>query len=141
MRSTMTKRNQNKRKKNLTVDYMRTGQMRFKRRIDVQMWHIDHLNKSIELFTSLVEELEKIRGNNSFRNADKCMYAQTAISFTNKRFASMLPKDPRERGAEMLEYTDQGLVNHNGHAELLARDDLNQEQYQPIWERRQNLKG
>jgi hypothetical protein len=137
----MTKRNQNKRRKNLTVDYMRSGQMRFKRRLDVPMWHIDHLNKTVEILTSLTEELTNLKKNNSFRNADKCMYAQTAISFANGKLASMLPKDPRERGAEMLEYTEQGLVDHNGHAELLARDDLNQEQQQPIWRRRQNPEG
>ena len=137
----MTKRNQNKHRRNLTVDYMRSGRMRFKRRLDVPMWHIDHLNKTVEILTKLTEELIKLRKNNSFRNADKCMYAQTAISFANGKLASMLPKDPRERGAELGEYTEQGWANLNGHAELLARDDLNQEQQQPIWERRQNLEG
>lgn len=127
---TMPIRKQNKRrpKTNSTLDYMRTSQMRFKRRLDIQMWHVDHLRKTCEHLSELVEELERLRGHNGLKDTDKCMYAQTAITITNKKLAVMLPKDPRERGAERLEYTDTGLVDTNGHDELLASDDLNRDQ-------------
>lgn len=138
----MTKQNRNKRRKsNAVIDHMKAGRMRFKRRLDVPMWHIDHLNKSIVVFTELLESLEEIRKGNSTRHADKCMYAQTAITVANGRFAIMGPQDPRSRGAELGEYTDQGWTDRHGHAELLARDDLNEEQNLSIYERGQFPKG
>ena len=126
----MAPRKQNKRRAttNATLAYMQTAQMRFKRRLDIQMWHIEHLRKTCEHLSELVEELERLRGHNGLRDTDKCMYAQTAITMTNKKLAVMLPKDPRERGAERLEYTNTGLVDTNGHDALLARDDLNRDQ-------------
>jgi hypothetical protein len=142
MRSIMTKQNRNKRRKsNAVIDHMKAGRMRFKRRLDVPMWHIDHLNKSIVVFTELLESLEEIRKGNSSRHADKCMYAQTALTRANGRFAIMGPQDPRSRGAELGEYTDQGYVDRHGHAELLARDDLNEEQNLSIYEGGQFPKG
>jgi len=61
------------------------------------------------------------------RNADKTLYAQELIRKMNKDMGRMTPKDPRERGAEMLRYTDHhGLVDERGFKELNARDDLNE---------------
>ena len=109
---------------NYTLYNIRKGVMRFKRRLDIQMWHIDHLTKSIEELSALVDELKRIKNSNTLRNSDKCMYAQMTITTANSRFANMTPSDPRSRGAEHLEYTEQGLVNKNGHEEIAKREDL-----------------
>ena len=109
---------------NYTLYNIRKGVMRFKRRLDIQMWHIDHLTKSIEELSALVDELKRIKNSNTLRNSDKCMYAQMTITTANSGFANMTPSDPRSRGAEHLEYTEQGLVNKNGHEEIAKREDL-----------------
>ena len=113
-----------KQKDNETVQLMRWANMRFKRRLDVPMWHVDHLRKSIDALKELTEELERIQNSNSLRNAEKCRYAQDALVSLNIRFRNMLPKDPRERGAEMLVHGHSGLIDENGYAELNAREDL-----------------
>ena len=46
---------------NYTLYNIRKGVMRFKRRLDIQMWHIDHLTKSIEELSALVDELKELR--------------------------------------------------------------------------------
>lgn len=113
-----------KQKDNETVQLMRWANMRFKRRLDIPMWHVDHLRKSIDSLKELTEELERIQNSNSLRHAEKCRYAQDALVSLNIRFRNMLPKDPRERGAEMSVYGHSGLVDENGFAELNAREDL-----------------
>lgn len=124
----MSKVNGKKRVKiNQTVYNMRTGLMTFKRRLDIPMWHIDHLNKSIEAFEEMANELKRIRNSNTLRHSDQCMYAQATLTMMAKRFHHMMPKDPRSRGSENLEFIDgHGLVDKSGHAELLAREDLNE---------------
>ena len=122
----MSNKNPKKRLKiNQTVHNMRTGLMTFKRRLDIPMWHIDHLNKTIEAFDDIADELKRIRNSNTLRNSDKCMYAQSTLTMMSKVFYHMTPKDPRSRGSEQLSYVDGfGLVDKSGHADLLARDDL-----------------
>tara|TARA_B110000240_G_C13315855_1_gene374849 strand:+ start:352 stop:768 length:417 start_codon:yes stop_codon:yes gene_type:complete len=129
-----TKNGKKRVKMNQTVYNMRTGQMTFKRRLDIPMWHIEHLNKTIEAFDEITDELKRIRNSNTLRDSDKTMYAQLSLTMMNKRFYHMLPKDPRSRGSEHFEYVSGfGLVDKSGHADLLARDDLNADtvQYQP----------
>ena len=114
-------------KMNQTVQYMRQGLMRFKRRLDIPMWHIDHLNKTIQMFDEGVDELKRIRNSNTLRNSDKAVYAQGVLAMMNKQCAIMTPTDPRERGTEDLEYTDaHGLIDKRGEKELLAREDLDE---------------
>ena len=108
---------------NPTVDAMRRGLMTYKRRMDVQMWHIEHLGQAIEIFDELTSELKRLKGSNSLRNVDKCTYAQGSIMFANKRFSGMKPSDPRPRGSEELIY-DPHLIDRRGHVELQKRDDL-----------------
>ena len=65
----MSTRNGKKRvKMNQTVYNMRTGQMTFKRRLDIPMWHIDHLNKTIEAFDEITDELKRIRNSQIHAN-------------------------------------------------------------------------
>jgi hypothetical protein len=111
-------------KDNETVQLMRWANMRFKRRLDIPMWHVDHLRKSIDALKELTEELERIQSSNSLRHAEKCRYAQDALVMLNIRFRNMLPNDPRERGSEMLAQGHSGLIDERGYAELNAREDL-----------------
>ena len=67
-----------KQKDNETVQLMRWANMRFKRRLDIPMWHVDHLRKSITELEELTEELKRINNSNSLRHAEKCRYAQNA---------------------------------------------------------------
>lgn len=113
-----------KQQDNETVQMMRWTNMRFKRRLDVPMWHIDHLRKSITELEELTEELKRINNSNSLRHAEKCRYAQDAFVALNVRFRNMTPKDPRTRGSELLIYGERGLEDHSGYAELNAREDL-----------------
>ncbi len=123
----MSIKNTKKRLKiNQTVHNMRNGLMTFKRRLDIPMWHIDHLNQAIEAFEEMSDELKRIRNSNTLRNSDKCMYAQGTLTMASKMFYRMLPKDPRHRGAENMTWLDpHGQVDISGHADLLAREDLN----------------
>jgi len=111
---------------NPTVDAMRRGLMTYKRRMDVQMWHIDHLDQAIEIFDELVLELKRLKGSNSLRNVDKCTYAQGSIMYANKRLAIVSPCDPRQSCSvnEGLIYGQNGLMDTRGHAQLQSRDDL-----------------
>ena len=110
---------------NYTLNNIRKGVMRFKRRLDIPMWHVDHLTKSIEELSALVDELKRIKNSNTLRNADKCLYAQMTVTTANARFATMTPEDPRTRGAEMGGYEGgNGYVNTNGYKEISEREDL-----------------
>lgn len=119
-----------KMKLNPTVHALRGGLMAFKRRMDVQMWHIDHLTQSIEIMDTLSDELKRLKASNSLRNIDKCIYAQGAITVANKQFAAMKPSDPRPRGTEHLVY-DPHLMDTRGHADLQARQDLDEPHQRP----------
>ena len=103
---------------------MRSGQMRFKRRLDLPMWHQDHLLKISRILVDAGKRIEKISNESALRNVDKCLAAQTILSLANVDASQITPLDPRDRGAELGEYTDQGWTNKAGHAELNARDDL-----------------
>ncbi len=110
---------------NPTVEAMRSGLLSFKRRLDIPMWHVDHLNKTITLLEEAVAELKRIRNSNTLRNVDKVTYAQYCIVYLNGSFKNMTPKDPRERGAsKMGHYGRHYMFDANGHDALLNREDL-----------------
>lgn len=117
-------------KLNPTVRAMRHGLMVYKRRLEIQMWHIEHLDLSINVLEELVEQLKGIRGLNSARNVDKLIHAQGVIVGANKHLAQAKPRDPRVRGAEMLVY-DPHLIDLRGHDDLQGREDLNEPQQKP----------
>jgi hypothetical protein len=56
-----------RRQDNETVHLMRWSNMRFKRRLDIPMWHIEHLKKSIADLEELTEELKRIYTSNRHR--------------------------------------------------------------------------
>ena len=86
---------------NYTLYNIRKGVMRFKRRLDIPMWHVEHLSKSIEELSALVDELKRIKNSNTLRNADKCLYDQLTFPTANARLETMTTEEPRTRGAHM----------------------------------------
>ena len=113
------------RKQNRTVLNIASGQMRFKRRLDLPMWHHDHLPKIVRLLRESADRIEKISQSNELRNSDKTLAAQVIITKAQSHASRMSPSDPRERGSERLEYREWGgLTNTNGFDELNSRSDL-----------------
>tara|TARA_A100000172_G_scaffold66990_1_gene46682 strand:- start:598 stop:954 length:357 start_codon:yes stop_codon:yes gene_type:complete len=106
------------------LTHMRQGRMRFKRRLDIPMWHPEHIQKTINMLRETADEIERVKRSNSLRESDQLMYSQMILQRANHHFASMSPIDPRERGTEMLEFTADGLIDKNGHAAVQARRDL-----------------
>jgi hypothetical protein len=102
---------------------MMTGRMRFRRRLDVPMWDAEHLDKVVNILTDGADKIKRIRGNNELRTDDKLMCAQMIIQSMQSDLQRMKPLDPRERGAEKLEYTSFGLIDRNGHDAVQARGD------------------
>lgn len=115
---------------NPTVAAMRQGLMNYKRRMEVPMWHRDHLRHAITVLEDMTDELKRIDGSNSLRNVDKCIYAQGVIVSAHKRFAAAKPHDPRVRGTEQLVY-DPHLIDVNGHEKLRGREDLKEPRQKP----------
>lgn len=109
---------------NRTVLNIASGRMRFKRRIDVPLWHHDHLPKVVQLLRECADRIEKINQSNVLRNSDKTLASQVVITDANYHASRMSPLDPRERGSELGEYTEQGWVNKAGFEELNQRTDM-----------------
>ena len=118
---------QRKRKINPTLFLMKNGSLKFKRRVDFPMWHPDHISKVANILREFADRLDAIHGSNSLRGADKTLCAQNMIMEMNNTVQRISPKDPRERGAEKLEYGDYGLVDTNGFDAVEARDDLQED--------------
>ena len=115
------------RKINPTVLKMASGVMRFKKRVDIPMWHVDHIKKTANILREYADRIESTLDSNSMRNSDKTLAVQIMIQSMNTDMARMTPKDPRERGAERGGYNqnyNSGYLNTNGFDELLARDDM-----------------
>jgi hypothetical protein len=110
---------------NPTVGALRHGLIKFSRRIDVPLWHVDHVRGAIPLMRKAADEMERIVQSNSLRNIDKCMAAQSTMAMLNKHCRNLLPADPRRRGSEKLVY-DPFLMNVEGHDKVQLRDDLDE---------------
>lgn len=112
------------RKQKRTVLLMRSGRMKFKRRIDLPLWHHDHLPKVVRLLRESADRIEQINQSSVLRNSDKTLAAQVVITQAQHHASNMSPIDPRERGAELGEYTDQGWTDTHGHEALNQRTDM-----------------
>lgn len=108
---------------NPTVSALRQGMMRFTKRIDCPMWHIEHLRQAIPVFEEMTSEMKRVLNSNSLRNLDKVTYAQGVLQSTHKTLRRMPPADPRRRGHEQLVY-DPYLMDVEGHDKLQRRADL-----------------
>tara|TARA_R110000823_G_scaffold19819_9_gene61066 strand:+ start:691 stop:1071 length:381 start_codon:yes stop_codon:yes gene_type:complete len=123
MTNLRSKRN-TKLRANDTVLALQGGQLRFSRRLDVKMWHPNHLKQAIDVLTNMVDELTRLQSTKELRQVDKLIYAQSVLISANNNLASVTPKDPRTRGAERIEWKFGGLVDTNGYASLGSRGDL-----------------
>jgi len=113
---------------NPTVVKMAMGLMKFRRRVEIPCWHIDHLRKIVSILREYADRLEAIADANKLRPSDKTSAAQQIILQMNSDMNRMTPTDPRERGAERGGYNHEygrGYLDTNGFDELLARDDMN----------------
>jgi len=119
---------QKRRRSNPTVLKMAMGLMKFRRRVEIPCWHIDHLRKIVSILREHADRIEAIADANKLRPSDKTLAAQQVILQMNSDMNCITPTDPRERGAERGGYNHQygsGYLNTNGFDELLARDDMN----------------
>lgn len=108
-----------------TARAIRGGMMRFKRRLDIPMFHADHIGQAEEILSDAVDELKRLRQSNSIFGTDKLVYAQGALVRANRRFTQLAPSDPRQRGTEHLVY-DPGLKDESGILAVskLTKDDI-----------------
>ena len=119
---------QKRRRSNPTVLKMAMGLMKFRRRVEIPCWHIDHLRKIVSILREHADRIEAIADANMLKPSDKTSAAQQVILQMNSDMNCITPTDPRERGAERGGYNHQygrGNLNTNGFDELLARDDMN----------------
>lgn len=107
-----------------TARAIRGGMMRFKRRLDIPMFHADHIGQAEEILSDAVDELKRLRQSNSIYGSDKLVYAQGVLLRANKMFSNLAPGDPRQRGTEHLVY-DPHLKDESGILAVskLTKDD------------------
>lgn len=113
---------------NSTLQAIQGGSIRFKRRIDIQMWHPTHATQALKILEDLVSEMRRVIFDNRTRqeltHPQKMWAIQTSILKANSDCANMRPSDPRVRGAEFGSFTSRGWTETNGHSELGSREDL-----------------
>ena len=101
--------------------------MRFKRWVDILMWHVDDVQKTVNILREYADRIGSMLESNSIRSLDKTQASQQVICQMNLDMQLVTPKDPRERGEERGGYNHgfgRGYLNTNGFDELLARDDM-----------------
>ena len=127
------RKTRNKAAVNPTVLKMRQGLMSFRKRVDIQCWHPEHVRKIPAILREYADKIERISQSNDLLGHDKAVYAQQQISMMNWDFGRMLPKDPRERGASQMGHTGGRTyyVDENGLDELQAREDLDEPLQRP----------
>ena len=110
---------------NSTLQAIQGGSIRFKRRIDIQMWHPTHAFQALKILADLVSEMRTaINANQELTHPQTMWSIQNSIQKANTSCANMRPADPRVRGAEFGSYTSRGWTETNGHDALGSREDL-----------------
>ena len=105
--------------KDLTTGQIKRGLVTMTRRITVPLIHKEQIEYTADVFENLVEKLRLVARSNSLRNYQKVTAAQRELIDTHYRLKEGWV-DPRTRGAEMLEYTENGLADLNGLDQLDA---------------------
>lgn len=124
---------------NPTATMFNRGLLRFKRRVDLSCWHVDHIAQIVKLLRNCADTLEEIAGLNSVGAADKVLYAQHEIMKLNTLAQDMKPLDPRDRGSYEGKYVNGRWLDTNGFSHLHAREDL-AEDTTPVNNRNRHLK-
>lgn len=122
----MPRRKKLKLDNNPTTAAMRSGRLKFTRRITLSGWHQDHWPKNAELLRELADEIDRITKINALRSVDICSHLQEYVRNMSGKFSAVTPLEVRERGAAKYEYPagSHYMVNTIGHDEVNAREDL-----------------
>ena len=101
--------------------------MKWKRRINIPMWHPDHVGKAANIMREYADRIEAITKSNSMRGSDRTMLAQQLLVEMNHQFSMISPQDPRAPAAEQFEYINGNnhATDTNGFDDLAKRDELN----------------
>ena len=67
-----------KKQLNPTAAMFNRGLLRFKRRVDINCWHVDHIGQIIKLLRNCADTLEEIAGLNKVGAADKVCLLYTS---------------------------------------------------------------
>lgn len=129
-----------KKQLNPTATMFNRGLLRFKRRVDLSCWHVDHIPQIVKLLRQCADRLEEIAGLNKVGAADKVLYAQHEIMKLNTLATEMKPVDPRDRGSYEGKYVNGKWLDVNGFSHLHARDDL-AEDTTPVNDRNRHIKA
>jgi hypothetical protein len=116
-------------KLNRTMYKLSAGMMKWKRRINIPMWHPSHVSKAANILRQCADKLDRIEKSNSMRGSDRTMLAQQFLVEMNQDFSLITPRDPRERGAEHYEFINSydHMTNTNGFDDLAKRKELNED--------------
>jgi len=115
-----------KKQLNPTAAMFNRGLLRFKRRVDINCWHVDHISQIIKLLRNCADTLEEIAGLNKVGTADKVLYAQTEIMKLNTLAQNMKPEDPRDRGSAEYKYVGNTMRDTHGFDHVEVRPDLDE---------------
>ena len=84
----------NKLRINPTVAKMAIGVMKFRRRVEIPCWHVDHLRKIVRILREHADRIEAIADANKLQPSDKTSAAQQVILQMNSDMNRMTPTDP-----------------------------------------------
>jgi len=100
--------------------------MQYKKRIDIPLWHPNHLPQAIQALRNCADEMERLQKSNSMRIVDRIIHAQFLVHSLNVFLKNhAIPSDPRTRGVHSFtEYDNGNLVETAGVKAVNARDDL-----------------
>lgn len=118
---------------NPTTAAMLDGAMGFNVRLELKGWHRDHWPKNAKILRELVEEIDFVTKNNSYRSVDVCTILQRKTKWANQALKNVLPAEVRERGAAQYRYVAGRTYMQNtiGHDEVDAREDLQESFHKP----------
>lgn len=111
---------------NPVASAIRRGLMQYKKRIDIPLWHPNHLPQAIQALRNCADEMERLQKSNSMRIVDRIIHAQFLVHSLNVFLKNhAIPSDPRTRGVHSFtEYDNGNLVETAGVKAVNARDDL-----------------
>ena len=117
---------------NPTAFKMVNNGLRFFRRLDIPLWHPEHLPKVARLLRECADTLDAIDAMETMLQHEKTFMSQMQIQRVNWDMKRLTPRDPRERGGAQYKYVDGRtyMTDMNGVDHVQARDDLD-EQFEP----------
>ena len=116
-------------KLNPIMHKLSSGMMKWKRRINIPMWHPSHVKKAAKILRQSADKLDRIAQSHSMRGSDRTTLAQSFLVEMNQDFSLISPQDPRERGSERYEFINgrEHMTDTNDFDELAKRKDLNED--------------